>query len=327
MKLEKGEEFSSVFELAHAEPGPWVVSLSLKNGESDALELDNSVTLGLNERQPIHVAVQVENPWFFQNCVQAFSRAGGLLRLKKEGSAVTLAEGNAESTTPFSVIFKPRGESVWWSDPGEELAEVVPKVIFPEHALTRHLDLNGVTFSGAHQLTAPKGSLVLIEAQDGTPLLYKISHKGKTAVVVNMDPALNDFFLSPWFPVMVHSATLHLVGRESKIASVYATGDALTVPGSQAEAKVKFPDGQTKSIPCGSELPLLDAGTYLCTTENNSWTFGAALLSSPDSQLQSISVESHRDLASGWPPSLWLLVAAIIVLILESILYHRRKVG
>jgi hypothetical protein len=327
VKLAKRESYNSVFELSHAEAGPWVASLTLNNGEKDALELDDMVTLGLNERQPIHVAIHVENPWFFQNCVQAFSRSGGLLRLKNEGAMLTLSEKNIENDTPFSIVFKPQGESLWWSDYGDELSGVVPKVLYPDHPLTRHLDLNGIHFSGAHKLSAPKGSVVFIEAQDGTPLLYKISHKGKTAVVINMDPSLNDFFLSPWFPVIVHSASLHLVGRESKLAAVYSTGDIFTIPGAQSDAEIKFPDGKIESHPCGSEIHLLKAGTYFCSSENNSWTFGAALLSSVDSQLHTIKVDSESELATGWPTSLWLLVVAIVVLIVESILYHRRKVG
>lgn len=327
VKLAPDENYQAVFELSQAEAGAWVATLSLKNGDQDALVLDDRVTLGLNERQPIDVGIQVKNPWFFQNCVKAFSRSGGLLRLRKQGAQMTLSEANAGSDTPFAVIFKPEGESPWWSELGEELTEVVPKILYEDHALTKHLDTHGVQFAGAVKLTAPEGSLILVEAQDGTPLLYKMSLEGNTAVVINMDPSRQDFFLSPWFPAMVHSATLHLVGRESKVEALYATGSSFMIPGAGGDAEMKFPDGSLESFPCGSALPLLEAGTYQCSTDSNRWTFGAGLLSAVDSELRVIEVDSDSELASGWPPSLWLLVGAIVLLILESVLYHRRKVG
>ena len=321
--LKPGEPFEEIFQLDMVEPGVWTMSLIT----DDAFALDNQVSLGLNPRQAVGVRIHASNPWFFQHCIQAFSRTGGLLELQQKNAAVTLAEGKVVSETPITIIFHPQGESTWWSNLGEEISSVVPKVLYPDHPIVRHLDISGIPFAGARKLTAPKKSLILVEAQDGTPLIYQSSQNGKSVVVLNMDPAQADFFLSPWFPAIIHSCTLHLAGRESRVAPLYTTGDSFTIPGNGSEAVITRPDGKKETLPSGSSITLSRAGAYHCSSGKDQWAFGAALLSPPDTHLQITSNTSTRPLASGWPPSLWLLCAAILLLVIESILYHRRKVG
>ncbi|MGB0744737.1 MAG: BatA domain-containing protein, partial [Opitutales bacterium] len=220
-KIPAGGAIEQVYELAGIEAGVWLAQLIVE----DALELDNSLYLGLNPRQPLMVGIDAENSWFFQNCVQAFARAGGILRVANQGGDLRLSEGVIATNAPMRVIFRPEGESKFWSGLGEPLASVVPEVLIPEHPVIEHTELDGFSYANARSLTAPPGSVVLVATEQGVPLIYKASADGEQAVVFNFDPAKEDFFLSPWFPVIVHSAALHLAGRESEFSPVYATGE------------------------------------------------------------------------------------------------------
>ncbi|MDB4673755.1 hypothetical protein OAF27_02965, partial [Verrucomicrobiales bacterium] len=164
------------------------------------------------------------------------------------------------------------------------------------HPLLRHLDIESLAFAGAKKLEAPEGSVVLAASENGVPLIYKLQQPGRTAVVFNLDPAQGDFFLSPWFPVMVYDAARDLVGRKDALRAVYATG-------------TKEP-----GVP----------GLY----DSDDGSYGIALLESDETLIdrEVVSAENPQ-VARGQLLGWWLLVVALVVLAVESMLYHRRKLG
>ena len=63
---------------------------------------------------------------------------------------------------------------------------------------------------------------------------------------------------------------------------------------------------------------------------NNSgqWFLASSLLAKSETLLDNAAVENTREMLSrGRSPTHWLTLFAIVVLVSESVLYHRRKVG
>ncbi|MFT7173365.1 MAG: hypothetical protein ACI9NQ_001585, partial [Paracoccaceae bacterium] len=69
-------------------------------------------------------------------------------------------------------------------------------------------------------------------------------------------------------------------------------------------------------------------GLFTLALPGQTTVFGASLLHPGESLLDdSGPPASAQDVASGKPPALWLLIIALIIIAVESVLYHRRKLG
>jgi hypothetical protein len=324
LTIAAGDSFETVFELEGVIPGIWQMSLL----HNDAFSLDDTVTLGLNPRRPITVSIESAHHWFYENCVRAFEQAGGVLELKNADASLQLVEGEGISDAPTSLIFNPKGSSPFWESLGEPIAVDLPEVLTPTHPFLEHLDVPALRFAGARELVPAPGALVLVAAEDGTPLIYKITRDQRSALVVNLDPNASNFFLSPWFPVIVHAAALHLSGRESAVAPVYASGRSVQVPGESGTSwTMTAPRDLTSDVFGGQSRPLPFVGTYQLNTDSLRWDFGVGLLNPEESRLTIASGSEVSGLTGNASLAHWFLIAAILLLVVESLLYHRRVVG
>lgn len=301
-----GENPAVTLTLDDAPSGRWKAMLGL----DDALESDNSAFLYVPPRQPVPVGVLADDPFFFQNAVSAFERSDQLLSLAPDTKSAQLMLSKGKVPADIStVVFQPAGESTVWSKVGDEIAAPVPKVLAKDHPLLRYLDAETMTFAGARQITAPTGAVVLVADESGPPLIYLMRQGAQTVCVVNLDPLAAQFYLSAWFPVLIHNAAAHLTHREDMPPATLPTGSSARVP------------GRADPAPYG---PMLTSGFH----ETDSWTFATSLVSPEESLLKNDTLkESVKPIASGEAPSYWLLVLALGVLVGESILYDRRKVG
>ncbi|WP_395731889.1 VWA domain-containing protein [Prosthecobacter sp.] len=304
--LQPGENPAVTLTLDDAPTGRWTATLGLE----DALESDNTAFLYVPPRQPVPVGVLADDPFFFQNAVSAFERSDQLLSLAQDTKSATLMLSKGKVPAEIStVVFQPAGDSPVWSKVGAEIAAPVPKVLAKDHPLLRYLDAETMTFAGARQITAPTGAVVLVADESGPPLIYLMRQGAQTLCVVNLDPLAAQFYLSAWFPVLIHNAAAHLTHREDMPPATLPTGSTARVP------------GRADPTPFG---PMLTTGFH----EADSWTFAASLVSPEESLLKNDTLkESVKPIASGEAPSYWLLVLALGVLVTESILYDRRKVG
>jgi Aerotolerance regulator N-terminal/von Willebrand factor type A domain len=324
MNLPARGEASESIPLQGIEPGAWLLRLR----GSDALATDDIAPLGLNAPQPIPVQVTAKNPFFFQQCIAAFSRADLLFEPTDHSARLSLAEGPPPETET-TIVFSPAGESPFWKDIGAELSPGAPEIVSKDHALIARIDPALLAFDGAKKLTAPAGSVVVLAHADGTPLLYTCSANGRRAVVLNFDPSREDFFLSPWFPVLVHDAAVLLTGRENSFPSTAATGSTIEIPGTEAVTAATLRQGE-KVSPLPLETPVIieRVGNYGFSRNSANWQLGGAVFSSGESGPATAGTPPPEiKLASGWPLAAWLLLAALIALFAEEILYHRRKVG
>lgn len=304
--LSPGENAAVTLIMEDAPSGSWKATLGLE----DALESDNIAFLYVPPRRPVPVGVLADDPFFFQNAVSAFERSDQMLSLAEDAKTAQLMLSKGRVPAGIStVVFQPSGESSVWSSVGSEISAPVPKVLAKDHPLLRYLDAETMTFAGARQITAPTGAVVLVADESGPPLIYLMRQGAQTVCVVNLDPLAAQFYLSAWFPVLIHNAAAHLTNREDMPPATLPTGSTARVP------------GRADATPFG---PMLTTGFH----EADSWTFATSLVSPEESLLKNDTLkENVKPIASGEAPSYWLFVLAIGVLAGESILYHRRKVG
>lgn len=313
--LKPGEETSDTLDIDEATAGRWTAELKFP----DALATDNIVALGLAEPKPVTVKVAAPQPLFFQRCVEAFSLTGGLLALADKDADVTIAQGSA-TNDPRQIIFAPSGESPFWTGGAGEIEVLAAESKIPGHPVTKHLDLEAIRFEGARDLTPVAGALILATSETGKPLVWKARVEGRDALVVNLDPAKGEFFFSPAFPALVHGAALDLSGRGPVLRSAHPTGSRVNAGG-----PVTKPDGNP--LP-GGDFTVAKLGHYLATTTAGSRWFGGALFERSETVLDgSGPADSGASVERGYPISFWLLLLAIAMLVVEFLLYHRRKAG
>ncbi|MBN8456678.1 MAG: VWA domain-containing protein [Verrucomicrobia bacterium] len=312
LNLVPGEPVSGTVELEGATPGRWIARLAA----SDVLTDDDSVALALPPRVPVKVAIPKADGYFFQRCVESFQAATGALALATGDAEISLCRGTAPAGASASVIFAPSGESPFWQSVGDVAPVLLTDRKQSGHPVLANLDFDALRFEGARQIAPSPGSMELAASESGIPLIWVSSANGRRAVVINLDPDEGSFFLSPWFPVLVHNAATYLAGRGNPPRSVLPTG-------SRADLTSAIPPGSDK--PAGPQPVLETVGHW--RTPDGTW-FGAAVLSEPETVLDAKGpADSAKPLDHGHPPLVWLLVAAITLLTSEMFLYHRRKAG
>ena len=297
-----------VHTLDAAPAGRWIAQLEVE----DALAADDRAYLSVTEPPPLRVAVESEDAYFLEHSVLAFGGSAGPLRLVEEDPEVIVAKGRPDGEARLSVLFQPTGESEWWEELGAELGAVVPRVEVPDHPALRYLDVQALSFAGARSLRAPVGSLILVAGDRGEPLIYSVTHGERSAFVINLDPGQADFYLSAWFPVMVHAMATSLAGRADELAVTYAPGATVNIPG------------------VGEERygPLEGPGFVEIENRAGSWLIACSLLAPSETLLDnSAVVDTSQPIRRGLPPWVWLIIAAVVLVTLEELLYHRRKVG
>ena len=304
-------------------PGSWTASLELP----DALAADNTVTFGLNEPRHITVQVASQQPYFFQRSIESFEQVGSLLQQVSSGAEITLSD-QADAENDRLVLFHPSAEqSPWWQELGDEIEVYAPEFVIPSHPILRHLELESLTFAGARKITAPPNSIILVETQEQVPLIYKANDgKGRQAIIFNLDPNAEDFVLSPWFPVLIYESSRYLTGEQTSLRSLYPLGSRVAFPSTEEGTSVwQKPNGRTSIQNQGH---LLNPGLHKVSSNGRERSFGASLLSAPETLLdKSGPPPSQKPLARGRQLSWWLLFFALVIVATESILYHRRKLG
>ncbi len=324
VKLPANGQVSESIEIDSIQPGAWLLRANIK----DSLTIDNSAPLGLNSPQAIPVQVKAENPFFFNQVISAFSRADSLFEPIDDFARLSLSQGNPPQTQA-AVVFAPAGESPLWEKLGEPLPPGPPEILSQDHPLLARVDPSLLNFEGARKLTAPKGSVIVLTHADGTPLLYTLSTGEQSAVVFNFDPTQDDFFLSPWFPVFVHDAAVLLTGRNNSFPSSIPTGREIEIPGTESTGSASFLVADKKeTIPFQTSAKIQHIGNYTFTRNSTAWNLGGALFAPGESGKATIKPATTTfQPAAGWPLSLWFLLAAVLVVLTEEALYHRRKVG
>jgi len=310
-------------ELPNALPGEWSARLLTE----DALSEDNSAQLILRQLPKIPVSIPSGDNYFYQRCIEAITRSGGSLEItnSSNNSSVSIVEGYVpEELTGDIILFSPAGVSPYWDNLGQEFAVNLAISKSNQHPTLRHSDIHQLNFSGAKKITAPENARVIVESENQIPLIYQINEPNRSLIVLNFNPALGDFFLSPAFPIIVYDTATYLSGNSARLASTYATGNQLTIAAEEIDSQVTTPSSDKETIT--NQLNLDQIGIYSWQNKGKKLQISTSLLSVNDSLLKSnISSSTLRKMNTGYPLSFWLIVLGIVFLITESVLYHRRK--
>lgn len=321
VKVEPGKNKPLFFDIQNAAEGAWSVRFELE----DDLILDNEVSMMLHPLPVVPVSIPESANYFYQRCVEAFSKTSGSLQLAKDDDAqIQIYQGSVpESAKGGCVVIGPTGESPFWGAVGKEVEAYVSLVELPNHPMMRHIDVNHFSFIGAKELEVPEEAKVIIQSESGVPLLYQVSKPGLSVLVVNLDPQLNDFFLSTGFIVLVYDAAMYLSGNEQRPFSVLPLGQAYEAAEDQSYT---VPDkvGEV-SLEKGQKYFAEKVGLYKSTDESGK-DFAVSLLSARESRLVSEEGRAAGSASSsGYPLSFWLVVIGFMLLVAESVCYHRRK--
>ena len=236
------------------------------------------------------------------------------------------------------ILFHP-GSSSHQSSPEhtgyETIAAPLPRVLIENHPALRYISVEELFFDGALDMPAPEGAAVLVEDASGVPLVWQKRSNDQITIAFNFDPTLNDFFLSPYFPLMVHGAATHLAGRTRAVDSTYPTGEYVQIPGLRPGqlADLITPStaaGQSTTISANDAKSFYaeHPGYYTAISPDQEWDLATSVLDHAESILSPVSHDTKpASISRG--QSLWLTFALIAlgVLIIEEALYHRRKVG
>lgn len=331
LEIKPGLNSSEVFRIEDAPEGRWIFRLE----RADLLMPDNEAFAYLPALVPVNVGVLGDDRFFYDQSVRAFSTGERWLRLALLAEADVVIGQGAVSLSEVSaaaslLVFNPAGESPYWLDLGDPFAVALATVADEDHPLVKHWDPNSLAWVGAKRLKAPPGAEVLVSSDDGTPLLYRVSDRGRKVVVANFDPTEADFFLSPWFPVMVYSVATHLSGQGEPKPTTLAAGQHLAEyfvdDGSQIKWTAPSGDVVEKQV---EDLGIVrELGFHQWTSGKTTWTAGCNLLDATESSLRPSRLsENTEPLTRSWSPGFWLTLVAILVVMVESVLYHRRWVG
>jgi hypothetical protein len=138
--------------------------------------------------------------------------------------------------------------------------------------------------------------------------------------------------------VLVHSAVTHLAGRDNALAAGYRPGEVVPIPAGRDDTVTKVVSPKSANASDSDPAPIEIVGPwfrgvdrlgfYSLENQSGKHMIGASLFSADESLLNnSAATNKHDALSRGRSPAAWLTIFAIVALVTESVLYHRRKVG
>lgn len=308
LTVQPGLHEPEIMTLVDGKPGRWVLTLET----DDALASDNRAYAVVPEPDPVRVAVSAgEAQVFWQLCVEAFGNGLHGLQITSDHPHLELCCGAVDDGVAERLaVFAPSGESPFWKSVSGGAEEASVRVVLPSHPLMRFTSLDGLVVSGVRRIQPPSQAVVLAKTDSGVPLMYKTTQAGRTAVVLNFDPAQDRFFLHPQFPVLVWSIASELMDLDGEPPASYRAGGAVFT---QLDGRVG---------------PLTDFGFHDIIAGGETQTVACSTAPDAEIDLDNSDVEAQEQLRStGFPLSDWFLAAALLLLTTEFVLYHRRKVG
>lgn len=329
VELEPGLNEPEIFTVPKAKAGKWQLRLEVQ----DPLPKDDVAYAVVPEAIPIKVAVQGdEGGYFLRHCVEAFRKIPNGMVTSRADADVTLAAGSVRGiASPDSgayIIFKPAGSSPFWRSIEDELDPSLAKALIADHPAIRFCRMDSISFAGKRRIEPAEGSVVLAEDEQGTPLLYKSTQGDRAAYVINMDPEQSDFFLSTYFPVMVYSMARDLMHRGDERPPAYGPGDMVKLPTREPSCTVVDPAGQVRKCRSATFGPLDRLGFYEVRDGQSAHEIACSILGRPESVLDNSRVlQTAQSVSHGLPMQYLLIGLALLLVALESVLYHRRKVG
>ena len=303
---------------------------TLKAEVEDALKNDNNAYAVLAEIIPIKTKVLGKGSFFFEKCINAFKGYESLMLIVDKEADFTLSNGVVQKATKANLLFNPRGKS-YIGDVQDEIDHVgAVSISLKEHALCKIIDWENVKFTGAKKITLPKGALKLVSSESGDALVYLINNTFSKTMVINMDPERTDFFLNPYFPMLIYSSTHEMLNLQTGSPVSYRPG---TIPSISHKTEKEILN-IAKEITIDDKIikekifPFKQLGFVTVEISDKPETFACSIIGQDESLLNDNNLKSNlKSVHMGLSPSRLLIYLALIILTLECVLYHYRKVG
>lgn len=208
-----------------------------------------------------------------------------------------------------------------------------------DHPALRHVNLAAAGIATAHALTPGPEAQVLARAGDA-PMVVALEREGLRGLALGWNLLDSDLPLRVGFPVLLSNAVSWLTepGRAGD-ARVVRTGQTVRVPVAPEAtvAEVLRPDGRRERVEAiGGEVVFASAdrvGVYRLSAGERTWRWAADLRDAAESDLTprtELTVGGRATVAEAealrreqhfWP---WLAALALVALLAEWLLYHRR---
>jgi hypothetical protein len=326
LEIEPGKNEPMITYIPNGEAGRWTLTLEHR----DAMDRDNTAYAVVPEFDPVNIVVHApDTRIFWELCVEAFGNGINGLQIVEQDADLELYRGVIpDAPVERLAVFAPAGNSPFWKQVSGEPFEAAARVVLPSHPLMKYIDMDGVIVHGVRDIRLPDQAVVLAETDEGAPLIYKTTQQGRSAYVLNFDPAENHFFLHPLFPVMVWSIAHELMGGGLDASSSLPPGSAVVLPSGLSAGTVSLPSGEELLYSEGRFGMLEQFGFYRFSGDDGLLDLACSGVPVVESGLDNSGISGAEvALISAFPLSEWFLGAAVFLLALECTLYHRRKVG
>ncbi len=308
--------------------GKWIASI---NGK-DSLADDDIAYAVLPEFEPIRVQIKSENKnYFLVKCIKAFEEFKNHFVIVESEPDILLTDNQevALSSVKPAILLGIQQSSKYWLLKDDEL--ISPNLLneaTESHRIMRYIKAEILKVNGSKNLTLAKGVLPILVDENQLPILFKINEVDQKMVVLNFDLHSSDFFLNINFPILIHNICLDLASHSNEISAAYQVGDYISFPSIPENLTITTPSGLQSSEMSHNYGPLVEKGFYQLTKNKKSHLVAVGVSPEIESNLNNAKIQTTlQPISSGLPISYYLIFIAISLVLLELILYHRRKVG
>jgi Ca-activated chloride channel family protein len=275
---------------------------------------------------------------------RALPDESGALQIPEEPFDLYVFDGFAPQELPTGNLLFIQPTSNTLFDVGEPFEEV-SNVQVNEHVMTRHVDWTNVHVLKAYTTSLPDWADALIETEQG-PLVFAGETNGQRVAAMTFDLRESDLPLQVTFPILFSNLINYLVPPSAFDASEsLQPGDSLQIipPPAVEQIVVVSPSNETHPLALEAGTVTFDhtdepgfyAVNFLSANTNTAEYFAVNLFDPLESDIQpreaiQVGSASVTPAVSGqvgqrelWS---WLAALALIVLMIEWQVYHRRQI-
>jgi Ca-activated chloride channel homolog len=208
------------------------------------------------------------------------------------------------------------------------------------HPIMRHVEFSKVAIQSALRVRPVAPGRALVEAAVGGPLMYALEEPDRKALLVGFDLFQADFPLRVAFPLIMSNALrwLHPSGFDHSSLQV-AVGEPLLMPVAHGVDAVNVTTPSGRNLPgrvtrsAASFADTGEVGVYTLSTGRGELRVAANLMDGDESNIapRPLPASPAEETSESVPVEreIWraLLALAILLLLLEGLLYWRRQSG
>jgi hypothetical protein len=207
--------------------------------------------------------------------------------------------------------------------------------------LLKSIDLSNVVIEELVRLRFSAPAETLASSTSGDPLYSLIDRPEGPLLVLHVPLDESDLTLRPEFPLLLNNAIRFLGNVDEVFYPAMTTADSAIIAATSTTRQLRSPTGQQQELPAGERavVPLDHTGLWTVTEQSGQVANAAAnqpllvmasnLADSGESDLQSASEIGSAQLdtlqgTSGLPLWIYLLGLAIVLMVGDWMLFHRR---